>query len=79
MKRGGTPGRRGRLKGSTIRSKKDVFGFTTQWGLLGRLESAFDRPDICLDDKDTIVAKFGGYKDLKIVPNDELLTQLKRK
>jgi hypothetical protein len=58
---------------------KDIFGFTTEWGLLGRLESALDRPDIYLDDMETIKAKFGAYKDLKLEANEELLSQLKRK
>jgi hypothetical protein len=56
-----------------------LWQYSTQWGLLGRLDSAFDRPDIYLDSRETIEAKFAAYKDLKIAPNEALLKKLIRK
>jgi aryl-phospho-beta-D-glucosidase BglC (GH1 family) len=51
----------------------DVFGFTTSWGLRGRLQGTFDRPDPYRDDREVLEAKFRAYRDLDAAPNEALL------
>ena len=60
----------------------DLWGYTTQWGLLGRMTSPFavaERADCYLDDKETLAAKLAGYKGFVIGPNDTLLQILQGK
>ncbi len=51
----------------------DVFGFSTSWGLRGRLQGAFDRPDPYRDDRATLEAKFRAYRSLELAPNATML------
>jgi aryl-phospho-beta-D-glucosidase BglC (GH1 family) len=51
----------------------ELFGAQTSWGLLGRQESAFDRPDLYRDPYEELERKFAAYEDLELAPNDALL------
>ncbi|HOU54293.1 MAG TPA: cellulase family glycosylhydrolase [Myxococcota bacterium] len=55
---------------------REVFGLSTAWGLRGRLQGAFDRPDPYRDDRGTLEARFRAYRGLDIAPNDRLLQVL---
>jgi hypothetical protein len=49
-----------------------LWGTSTSWGLRGRLEGEFSRPDVYRDDEATLGAKFDAYGDLDIRPNEAL-------
>ncbi len=55
---------------------QQYFGYSTSWGVRGRLETAFDRPDPWLDSKETLAQKFLGYGDLDVKVNEKLLSAL---
>lgn len=52
------------------------FGYSTSWGVRGRLVAPFDRPDPWLDSKETLTQKFLGYGTLDVKVNDKLLEAL---
>lgn len=54
----------------------ELFGTSTSWGLRGRLASVFLRPDVYLDDRETLRGKFRAYADLVLDPNERLLRVL---
>ena len=56
---------------------RDIFGFTTSWGLLGRLAGDLVRPDPWRDDFDTLKAGFEAYRYRVVHPNPALLARLK--
>lgn len=56
---------------------KEVFGWSTAWGLKGRLVSEFVRPNPYVDDEATLKKKFEAYSSLRIDPNEALLSALK--
>lgn len=49
-----------------------LWGTSTSWGLRGRLEGDFDRPDVYRDDEAALGAKFDAYATLDIRPNEAL-------
>ena len=51
----------------------DLWGDKSGWGLRGRLNSEFDRPDIFNDDEATLLRKFEAYKGIVLDPNADLL------
>jgi aryl-phospho-beta-D-glucosidase BglC (GH1 family) len=53
-----------------------LWGTSTSWGVLGRLDGAFDRPDAWRDDEATLTDKLAGYADLDVAPNQELIDAL---
>ncbi len=55
-----------------------LFGASTAWGVVGRLDDAdgFRRPDVYLDDFETLQAGFAAYHDLSRRPNEGLLGAL---
>jgi len=55
-----------------------LWGESTAWGLLGRLQGDFDRPDVLRDDRDTLRAKLAAYGELDLRPNEALLQALTR-
>lgn len=55
----------------------EVFGWTTAWGLRGRLVGPFDRPDPYRDDQETLARKFEAYADLRVDVNQALLDALR--
>jgi hypothetical protein len=55
---------------------KTVFGFETAWGLLGRLDGAFERPDPHRDDFDTLKNRLTAYAGISLLPNQKLLDAL---
>jgi len=54
----------------------EVFGYDTAWGLRSRLNTPFDRPDVYLDDYETLSKKFAAYKGLELGANEGLLKAL---
>lgn len=56
---------------------KELYGYTTAWGLLSELKSTFDRPDVYRDSKDVLKSKFAAYSELVLEPNWTLLYMLK--
>jgi hypothetical protein len=54
-----------------------LFGYSTQWGVRGRLSSEFDRPDPYLDDKATLLGKLSDYANVSLDANEKLLARLK--
>jgi len=56
---------------------REVFGFETAWGVRGRLQGAFDRPDPYRDDRPTLERKLRAYRDLDVRPNERLLQVLR--
>lgn len=56
---------------------KTVFDWSTSWGLRGRLQGEWVRPDPYVDDLATLKARFLAYRDLVVAPNEALLAQLK--
>ncbi len=54
-----------------------VFGFSTSWGLRGRLAGDFARPDPYHDDFATLKARFEAYAGMVVDPNPALLAKLK--
>lgn len=54
-----------------------VFGWSTSWGLRGRLSGAFRRPDPHADGFDALRAAFEAYRDLDVRPNEALLAVVK--
>lgn len=55
-----------------------LYGESTSWGLLGRLGAPFERPDLHRDDFATLARKLSAYADLDLLPNERLLSILKR-
>lgn len=55
---------------------KELYGYTTAWGLLSNLYSSFDRPDVYRDSKEALKTKFAAYADLVLEPNWTLLYML---
>lgn len=55
---------------------KELWGESTAWGLLGRLEGKLERVDIHRDDKATILKKLSNYANLNLKPNTKLLKAL---
>ena len=55
-----------------------LFGKSTSWGLRGRFDAPFDRPDIYLDSMEDLREKFAAYGDLALDPNERLLRVLTR-
>jgi endoglucanase len=53
-----------------------LFGTETAWGVLGRLDGAFDRPDVHRDSEEDLRAKLGAYDALELRPNASLLQAL---
>ncbi|MFN7955307.1 MAG: cellulase family glycosylhydrolase [bacterium] len=51
---------------------QELFGTTTSWGVLGRLESVLDRPDLYRDSFETLSRKLAAYADLALAPNERL-------
>ncbi len=49
-----------------------LWGTSTAWGLRGRLEGDFDRPDVYRDDEAALGAKFDAYGTLDVRPNEDL-------
>lgn len=49
-----------------------LFGTTTSWGVLGRLASPFERPDLYRDSFDQLSRKLAAYADLDLEPNERL-------
>ncbi|MBP7126652.1 cellulase family glycosylhydrolase [Myxococcota bacterium] len=56
---------------------REVFGISTAWGVRGRLQGTFVRPDPYRDDRQTLEARFRAYRDLDVAPNDRLLEILR--
>jgi len=54
-----------------------LWGVRSAYGVLGRLASPFERPDVQRDDFETVRARFAAYADLVVAPNQELLQILK--
>ena len=55
-----------------------LWDFRTAWGLLGRIEGDFDRPDPWLDDFETLKRRLAAYAALRHLPNDRMLEVLSR-
>jgi len=55
----------------------ELYGTSSAWGLLSLLQAPFDRPDLYLDDQETLAAKLSGYASLELLPNEKLLKALK--
>jgi len=53
-----------------------LWGTSTSWGVRGRLVSDFDRPDLYLDDEETLLRKMAAYETVTLDPNADLVEAL---
>lgn len=53
--------------------ERRIWNRGSSYGLLGRLEGEFQRPDVFSDDFETLKAKFAAYAQLEISPNEQLM------
>lgn len=53
-----------------------LWGTSTSWGLRGRLASDLDRPDLYLDDEETLLRKMAAYETVTLDPNADLVEAL---
>ena len=51
---------------------QQLFGTTTSWGVLGRLGSPFERPDLHRDSFGELSRKLAAYAELELAPNERL-------
>ena len=56
----------------------ELFGTQTGWGVRGRLQGSFDRPDLYRDDREVLMAKMRAYAEVDVAPNEELLAAIRR-
>ncbi len=56
--------------------EKRIWNKESSYGLVGRLEGDFDRPDVFDDDFETLKAKFSAYDTIDLKPNQRLLDVL---
>lgn len=54
----------------------ELWGEQTSWGLLGRRQTPFGRPDLYRDSQEQLRARFAAYAELELAPNEELLSAL---
>lgn len=55
-----------------------LWNFRTAWGLLGRIDGDFERPDPWVDDFATLKRRLAGYAAVRYQPNDRILEVLAR-
>lgn len=55
---------------------RDLLGKTSQYGVRTFIEGEFDRPDVFIDDLQTLREKMAAYGDLELGPNPRLLSIL---
>jgi len=55
---------------------REVFGFTSSWGVRRDVTGEFQRPDPHLDSREELLEKLRAYKDLELGPNQRLLDAL---
>lgn len=51
----------------------ELYGTSTSWGVRGRLAGELARPDLYLDDQDTLLSKMSAYSSVVVDPNEALL------
>jgi aryl-phospho-beta-D-glucosidase BglC (GH1 family) len=56
---------------------EELFGATSSWGLRGRLQGGYDRPDVWRDEESVLQEKLAAYATVRLDPNRALLDALR--
>lgn len=56
----------------------ELWGTQTGWGVLGRVDEPFSRPDLYRDSLDVLRTKMDSYATLEVLPNEGLLDAIRR-
>lgn len=56
----------------------ELWGEATGWGVRGRLQGSFERPDLHRDDLETLLTKMDAYATIEVAPNEGLLSAIRR-